>query len=608
MTKPGQKVRPIQPYVKTDTINYREEEYLQHGISHFYAFECLEHQELRIVPDGCMDLIFVYTKDGMTGYVRGTTTEFRRQRLSGIKWVFGVKFLPGVQPALIKVHMGEMPDRYIEMKDVLIGNRYWLSDMEDQVDFEQCIKFFLQAYHKVEKTTEPLYENRAIGLVYSNIGKTVQLINDEGAEITEYVVPEEVTSIGSSAFRNCTGLTTVTIPSNLTNIGSNAFSGCNGIKLVKVPVADCSAFCENKAVGLICSNIGKPIQLIDNDGAEITEYVVPNGVTSIGSSAFRNCTGLTSITIPYGLTSIGSYAFSGCNNFNSVKVPVTDYAYFCQNKAVGLIYSNIGRPIQLINKDGAEITEYVVPEGVTSIGSSVFRNCTGLTSVTIPNGVRSIGDAAFSGCSGLSSFDVPNSVSTIGGSAFQSCTGLTSITIPGGITSIGSNAFSGCYGITLVKVTVTDYASFCENKAVGLVYSNIGKPVQLIDNEGAEITEYVVPNGVTAIGSSTFRNCTGLTSIKIGSGVTNIGEYAFSGCGSLATVIAMSNVPPHVEENTFSDVKNISLFVPQGRIAVYEAADGWRFFKEINEWEGIIFKANGHVDMQRHLWEPEMEL
>lgn len=176
MTKPGQKVRPIQPYVKTDTINYREEEYLQHGISHFYAFECLEHQELRIVPDGCMDLIFVYTKDGMTGYVRGTTTEFRRQRLSGIKWVFGVKFLPGVQPALIKVHMGEMPDRYIEMKDVLIGNKYWLSDMEDQVDFEQCIKFFLQAYHKVEKTTEPLYENRAIamtikGLIYAADGK-----------------------------------------------------------------------------------------------------------------------------------------------------------------------------------------------------------------------------------------------------------------------------------------------------------------------------------------------------------------------------------------------------------------------------------------------------
>ncbi len=68
----------------------------------------------------------------------------------------------------------------------------------------------------------------------------------------------------------------------------------------------------------------------------------------------------------------------------------------------------------------------------TTIGTSAFNACTGLTSVTIPNSVTSIGEFAFSGC-----------------------TGLTSITIPSGITSIGSNAFNGCGGLTSVTVEAT---------------------------------------------------------------------------------------------------------------------------------------------------------
>ncbi|MDG1242989.1 MAG: leucine-rich repeat domain-containing protein, partial [Opitutae bacterium] len=71
------------------------------------------------------------------------------------------------------------------------------------------------------------------------------------------------------------------------------------------------------------------------------------------------------------------------------------------------------------------LTSVIIPGSVTSIGSSAFRACTGLTSVTIGNSVTSIGDYAFYNCSSLTSVTIPNSVTSIGEYAFSDCTGLT---------------------------------------------------------------------------------------------------------------------------------------------------------------------------------------
>ena len=504
--------------------------------------------------------------------------------------------------------------------------------------------------------------------------------------LTSVTIPNSVTSIGLEAFYGCSGLTSVTIGNSVTSIGNNAFSGCNNFNIVKVPVTDYSTFCSNKALGLINTRIGKPIQLINSEGVEIKEFVVPESVSSIGNSAFMNCSGLTSVTIPSNLTCIGQNAFSGCGNINNVIVPVTDFGTFCKNKALGLIYFHIRKPVQLIDNEGSEIKEFDVPDGITSLGDSIFMNCSGLTSVTIPNSVTSIGGSAFSGCSGLTSFTIPNSVTSIGGGAFSSCSSLTSITIPNNVTniegstfqscsgltsvtignsvrSIGDQAFQYCSGLTSViipnsvmsigrtaffhctgmtsltignsvrsigdqafsyctsltsvtipnSVTSIDYNAFknCRSltsvtlhcKEIGSCFSNLvsiqdvvfGNEVTKIGDSAFSgcrgLSSVTIPNGVTSIGQSAFTNCDRLTSVTIGSGVTSIGGGAFSGCGSLETVIAMPQIPPHVEQNTFPDTQNISLYVPMGKKEAYEVADGWRFFKEINEWLGTVFKA-----------------
>ena len=145
---------------------------------------------------------------------------------------------------------------------------------------------------------------------------------------------------------------------------------------------------------------------------EVTYMNRTRKVTSIGTYAFYNSYGLTSVTIPNSVTSIGSYAFY---------------------KRSGLI-------------------SVTIPNSVTTIGESAFEDCTGLTSVTIGNSVTSIGYEAFEGCKGLTSVTIPNNVTTIGESAFRNCSGLTSVTIGSGVTRIGERAFSGVDIPTIISL------------------------------------------------------------------------------------------------------------------------------------------------------------
>ncbi len=177
------------------------------------------------------------------------------------------------------------------------------------------------------------------------------------------------------------------------------------------------------------------------------KYVIfETDVTSIGSYAFRNCSGLTSIEIPSSVTSIGSYAFRNCSSLTSIEIPssVTSIGSFAFYGCSSLISIEI-------------------PSSVTSIGEGAFRDCSGLTSVSLPSSVTSIGRSAFSGCSSLTSIEIPSSVTSIRSSAFSFCSSLTSIEIPSSVTNIGASAFSDC--TSLASLTINTQAGYVWQKA-----------------------------------------------------------------------------------------------------------------------------------------------
>ena len=132
----------------------------------------------------------------------------------------------------------------------------------------------------------------------------------------------------------------------------------------------------------------------------------------LGSCAFLNCSGLTSLSLPSSLTSIEREAFAGCSGLTSLSLP----------------------------------------SSLTSIKYRAFYGCSGLTSLSLPSSLTSIEYYAFYGCSGLTSLSLPSGITSIDWNAFSGCSGLTSLSLPSGLTSIGDGAFRGCSGLTSIYV------------------------------------------------------------------------------------------------------------------------------------------------------------
>ena len=244
------------------------------------------------------------------------------------------------------------------------------------------------------------------------------------------------------------------------------------------------------------------------DDSRVKSAVIAEGVTSIGSHAFFDCTSLTSVTIPDSVTSIGDSAFSGCSSLTSVTIP--DSVTLIDNGAFFGCTS---------------LTSVTIPDSVTSIDQYAFYKCESLTSVTIPGSVTSIGVGAFAYCKSLTSVTIPNSVTSINYEAFRSCESLTSVTIPDSVTSIDMSAFWGCSSLT--SVTIPDSVT------------SIGKQAFL---DCTSLTSVTIPDSVTSIGDSAFCNCKSLTSVTIPDSVTSIGELAFSRCESLTSVTIPDSV------------------------------------------------------------------
>ncbi len=363
------------------------------------------------------------------------------------------------------------------------------------------------------------YELNEKGNAYVVTG--IGACKDSAVYIPEVYNGLPVAEIARRAFYNCSTMTELTIPASIKTIGTQVFFKAENLHTVYYNSSygskDNPFFSQSNVKTVVFG--GKIIPsyiLVDCTAA--TEVIMLDSVTSIDRGAFSGCTGLTSIVIPGSVTSIGWSAFENCTGLEDVYITDVDawlHISFDDRDA----YLNRFGTLHILDENGNEVTELLIPDSVTSIGHFAFYGCTSLTSIVIPDSVTSIGGSAFYSCTGLTSIVIPNSVISIGESAFENCTSLTSIVIPDSVRSIGLFAFQYCTGLTSIVIP-----------------DSVMKIDDYVFYGCAELTSVTIANGVTSIGYSAFIGCTSLTSIVIPDSVTSIGVEAFLGCTGLTDI------------------------------------------------------------------------
>ena len=428
--------------------------------------------------------------------------------------------------------------------------------------------------------------------------------------LTSLTLPAGITSIGDKAFYDCSGLTSLTLSDGITKIGDWAFEGCSGLKEVRFCINDNLDTYLTKDHPYIDVDCG--IKYYIND-KEITSIEIPSSVTTLGDCVFQGCSGLTSLTLPAGITKIGDKAFWDCRGLTNLTLSagiteIGDGAFwgcsglkevrFCINDNLDT-YLTKGHPYIIADCgikyyiNDKEITSIKIPSNVTTLGDCVFQGCRGLTSLTLPAGITKIGDYAFSDCRGLTSLTLPAGITEIGDDAFRRCSGLTSLTLPAGITSIGDYAFSDCRRLTSLTLpaSITEIGSFVFEDCSGLTSLNLPAGITKIGWNAfsgcSGLTSLNLPAGITEICDAAFSGCSGLTSLTLPAGITSIGRAAFYGCSVLTSIYVYAEKVPKIYSDVFVgfDAKKCTLYVPMGTYDDYWLSVFGDYFENIVEFD-----------------------
>lgn len=543
------------------------------------------------------------------------------------------------------------------------------------------IYYYIDEYDKTATVTynsESPYTQTEIvipeKIVYNNKEYDVTSIGYDAfsgcSSLTSVSIPSSVTTIEGSAFSFCTSLASISLSNSVTHIGNHAFQYCKSLTEVLFPknVAsigenvfwECESL-ENIIVedgnqnyvvvdGILCDK-AKTHLIKCPQKTDLTEYVIPNTITKIEDNAFYSCSSIQSIIIPNSVTSIGSSAFEGTslehviipssvvsigfgafniNKLNSVKIdaiepPIIGH-YAIYNSAIIFIPNGTkqayidawGSDFYYIDSDvelsvnvetpgtlsakvaeaGYELDEVakikvtgslnsadfdVMRELMTSLYSidlsgidntdlcSGFENKTELLEIILPENLITINNRAFYNIH-MSEITIPQSVTTIGDYAFYN-TDISGITIPKSVITIGQYAFYGCYN--LLKVYISDMLAWCdiEFESYGANPCCAGAELYL---NSEKVINLIIPTGITKIKSCAFYGCKFLESVVIPEGVTSIGYDAFGECYSLSSIVIPNSVT-YIGDNVFSLCSSLTNI---------EVADDNLYFADI---DGVLY-------------------
>jgi len=349
------------------------------------------------------------------------------------------------------------------------------------------------------------------------------------SDLRSVVIPTNVTTVGYSAFKRCSSLTTVTFEkeSQLKTIGGDYYYGA---------FSDCTA---------------------------LTSIEIPASVETIGNTAFSDCSSLATVTFEKGsrLKTIGNNAYYRCTSLTSIEIPAS--VETIEKKA----FMHCSK-LTTITFEKGSLLKTIGGGYYSSYYHGAFSDCSSLTSIEIPASVETIEATAFSDCSKLATvtFEKGSQLKIIGGGysssyyygAFLGCSSLTSIEIPASVETIEATAFKRCS-----KLTTVTFEKGSQLKIIGGGFdTNVG--YRYIYGAFSELKNLMTVD---------MSACTQVEIIE---------ECAFYNDPELRLFKVSTETPPTCENNAFVGINPYSVLkVPSGCANAYKAATGWKNFASI---------------------------
>ena len=287
-----------------------------------------------------------------------------------------------------------------------------------------------------------------------------------------------------------------------------------------------------------------------SDNKTLKEVILPDGLTTIGNSAFAMCKALYKLNIPSTVTTLGRWILEGAG-LTSFVIP--DGAILSESTFYG-----------------SSIVEIRIPTTMTEIPAYCFTECKNLERIFLHDDISNIGKEAFFNCYALKSFTAPRSLTVLSDALFYNCESLSRVTLHDGITEFGTECFTFC---TSLRELITNKDDENDNylawpKALQTmgetVFANSGlEHVSIARTKLTEIPAHAfkscgnlsavsLPLQVEKIGNQAF-NSTAIPDLELPATTKELGSSVFSGCKNLWRIVCKATAAPTIQTNTFPD-------------------------------------------------------